>query len=356
MTTCPGPSDGPSIVVNAIEEAHRALVANPATPLPPSCVLAAYAQVTSVLPDSIDAHALAIATEVARRGSPDRDLLASQVVLYSRARRFAEASRSYDRLAAIDSQPAMPIVRLAVAAAYQRGDTASLLRLLGRAAARTDGSPAFRSELNVLRQVAALRSAIAEARGLIRQNPKYVAAYPSLIGNFGTLGASDSVASYVRRALAQGAPRATVTAAVDPLVNTMLRQAALYGSAYTWEAVVGAALRVDAAASTSSTKFLVAALIAQSAEPAIGEIDAIVGGRSWLPRATGGAASAEASRARASACARIAPLQSSLDVARAHLRDGGDRYTGGGVSQITGSLANEATRLEALQEVCSRTG
>src|SRR5882672_695687 len=41
MQTCPDPTDGPSILVNAIDEAHRALVANPNTPLPPVCLLAA---------------------------------------------------------------------------------------------------------------------------------------------------------------------------------------------------------------------------------------------------------------------------------------------------------------------------
>ena len=134
----------------------------------------------------------------------------------------------------------------------------------------------------MLRQVGELRAAINEARGLIRQNPKYVAAYPSLVGNFGTLGAADSVGAYLRRGMAQGAPRASLVPALDPLVNTVLRHASLYGSTYGWEGQIASAMRVDSVLSTASTKFLVAALIAQSAEKRIAEIGALVSGSSWV--------------------------------------------------------------------------
>jgi hypothetical protein len=352
MQTCPDPSDGPSIVVNAIEEAHRAFVATPSTPLPPACVLSAYARVPGMIPDSIDAHALTIAAELRRRGANERELLSSEIVLLARARRYAEVSRAYDRLVMLDSQPSIQSVRLASAAARQRGDTAALLRILTRAGSRPDASPAFRAELNVLRQVSALHAAINEARGLVRQNPKYVAAYPSLVGNFGTLGAADSVVAYVRRGTAQGAAHASLAPALDPLVNTMLRHASLYGSTYGWEGQIASAMRVDSVLSTASTKFLVAALIAQSAEKRIADIDALVSGASWLPGTMGDLAA----RTRTTGCERIAPFSATLDVAQARLRDGGDRYAGGGASQIASSLANEQNRLAALRETCARGG
>lgn len=352
MQTCPGPTDGPSIVVGAIEDAARALAADPATPLPPACVVSAYVRLPIALPDSIDAHARAIAAELRRRGAgtSQGELLSSEVLLLARTGRYAEASRTYDALVAVVPQPAMDVVRVAVAAAAQRGDNAAVLRILTANMARADAPPTMRSEANVLRQSAALRSAIDEARGLVRQNPKYLAAYPSLIGNFGTLGMADSVVAYIRRALAQGATRASLTSAVDPLVNTMLRQAALYGSAYGWPARIAAASRVDSALTSPSTRFLVAALIAQSIEPQVGEISAQVTGTSWLPasQARGGSAAPD----RAAGCARIAELLRSIELAEAKLRDGGSRYTGGGVSSITSGLAAERNRLTELRDRC----
>ena len=94
MRSCPDPSDGPSIVVNAIEEAHRAFVANAATRLPPVCVLGGV--FASAWRDSglIDAHALTIAAELGRRGASERELLSSEIVLFARARRYAEVSRA----------------------------------------------------------------------------------------------------------------------------------------------------------------------------------------------------------------------------------------------------------------------
>ena len=195
--------------------------------------------------------------------------------------------------------------------------------------------------------------AIAEARGLVRQNPKYVAGYPSLVGNFGTLGMADSAVTYIRRALANGATRASLTNAVDPLVNPMLRHAALYGSAYGWEAPIAAASRVDTTLSTSSTKFLVASLIVQAADPQITEIDAAVNGTSFGPRMLG-AAPTSSPGSRAAGCRRVAPLVASLTLAETRMREGGDRYSGGGASQVAAAISVERSRLTALQDVCAK--
>jgi hypothetical protein len=352
--TCPDPSDGPSIAVNAVEDAHRALVANPTTPLPPACVVAAFARISVSLPDSLDAHALALSTELGRRGAEPRDLLPSEIILLSRTRRYADASRAYDRLLAIDPQPPIEVVRLAIAAARQRRDTAALVRILSAAVDRPDASSAMRAELNVLRQVRDLVTAINEARGMLRQNPRYVAAYPSLVGNYGTLGMADSVVTYIRRALAQGVARASVASALEPFVNAMLRHASLYSSTYTygWDAEVSAAIRVDSALSTPSTKFLVASMIVQSVEPQVAQIGSMVSG-TRLPRATGASADDRA-RNHASGCERIASLMASAAGAESRLREGGDRYAGGGVSQLRSAVAAVRSRLTSLQEACGR--
>ena len=156
MQTCPDPSDGPSIVINAVDEAHRAFVANSNTPLPPVCVLAAFARIASPLPDSLDAGALALAGELRRRGSDQRELLATEIVLLARMRRYADVSAAYTRLVALDSQPAIEVSRLAITAAHQRSDTAMLIRILARTATRPGAGPSMTAELNVLRQVSAL--------------------------------------------------------------------------------------------------------------------------------------------------------------------------------------------------------
>jgi hypothetical protein len=329
------------------------MTANPGGPVAPGCLLSAFGKLTVSIPDSLNAHAVVIAAELDRRGTASKDLLESEVVLFSRARRFAEASRAYDKLIAIDKQPAMNLVALAATAARQRGDTAALTRIMSAAAGRADASPAYRAESNVLRQVGALKGAIMEARGLIRQNPKYVAAYPSLVGNFGTLGMTDSVVSYVRRALAQGATRAAIGPAIDPLVTVMLRHATLYGSAYRWDAEVAAAMRVDSALSTPSTKFLIAALVAQSAERQIAEISPMINGSSLAARNTGAGAN-DAAQGRAAGCARVAPVLAQIDVAEAKLSSGGDKYTGGGVQMIVSGLAAERERLVALRDFCGK--
>lgn len=352
MQTCPDPTDGPSIVIDAVDQAHRAFVANPTTPLPPVCVLAAFARIASPVPDSLNAGALALAGEWRRRGSNQRELLATEVVLLAHMRRWADVSTAYDRLVALDSQPPIDVSRLAIAAAHQRADTARLVRLLARNASRPGAGSPMATELNVLRQVGALRSAIAEARGLVRQNPKYLGGYPSLVGNFGTLGLSDSVAVYVRRALAQGASRATLSPALENFVNTVLRHAALYGSTYGWDAQIAAAARVDSALTSPSTKFLVASLMVQSTEPAIAEISPLLSGTALSARPGDAAATAQAAQRRTAACQRIAPLSQRLSVAQAYLRGGGDAYAPGAVAQLTAGLAAGQSALVTLQGQC----
>lgn len=352
--TCPGPTDGPSIIVQAVEDAHRAMVANPTGPVPPVCLVTAFAHIQTAMPDSLEQHAIAIAAELDKRGTNRKELLASEIALLARAHRYPEVSRAYDRLVAIDPRPSTDVLRIAIVAAYQRADSASLLRLLNTAAARPDAPPALKSEQNVMRQVAALKSAINESRGLIRQNAKYVQAYPSLVGNFGTMGATDSVVAYIARGLRQGTSRGALAPALDLFVNAMLRHAAVYGSSYGWDAQIAAAARVDSALSTSSTKFLVASLIVQGTEPLVGELTAQITGSSLAPRSTGGAEATDAAQQRGMGCQRVTRALSSLDVASAKLHAGGDRYTGGGVAQIAAGIGAERERLSALQDVCTR--
>src|SRR5262245_46751479 len=88
MTTCPSASDGASILVNAVEDAHRALTLNASTPLPPPCLLAAFARLNGPVPDSVETHAIAIASALASRGGGQRDLHESEVLLYARAHRY----------------------------------------------------------------------------------------------------------------------------------------------------------------------------------------------------------------------------------------------------------------------------
>src|SRR4051812_37576360 len=73
--TCPDPTDGPSIVVQAVEDAHRAMAANPTGAVPPVCLVTAFARIQTVVPDSLDQHAIAIAAELDRRGTDRRELL-----------------------------------------------------------------------------------------------------------------------------------------------------------------------------------------------------------------------------------------------------------------------------------------
>lgn len=352
--SCPDPTDGPSIVVNAIDEAHRAFVANPATPLPPACVLATFARLPGRGTDSVNDRALALAAESRRRGPEQRDLLAADVLLLARARRYADASRTYDRLVALDSQPALDVSRVAIAAAHQRADTAALLRILAHTMSRPDAGSSMRAEYNVVRQTSQLWAALNEARGLVRQNPKYLMAYPSIVGNFGTLGLADSVNVSIRRALAQGAPRASVAPSVENLVSAMLRHATLYGSTYGWDAQVAAAARVDSALSAPSTKFLVADLTLHSAEQRVAEISTLVGAPGLLPPPNS-ASREQMQRNRASGCQRIAAVTTSLSTAEARMRDGGDRFPGDGPAQVRSGLSAAREKLASLQALCARS-
>jgi hypothetical protein len=347
---CPGPSDGPSIVVTAVEDARRSLAANPSGPVPPACVVGAFARIDGYLPDTLVQQGAALAAEIGRRGTRSREVLAAQVLLAARTHRYSEVLTLYDRLAAVDPQPPTDVPRAAIGAAHQQHDTARLARLLATAEQRPDAPPGVAMELRVLRQQSALLSAIDEARALVRQNPKYLAGYPSLVANFGTLGTADSVTSYLRRALAAGVQRSSLAADLDPFVNTMLRGAALYGRSWSWNGAIASASRVDAEVSTPSTKFLVASLIVQSVEPQMGEVATLVNGASWLPHVPGTDTSVD----RAAGCRRIAPLLASLDVAETKLRDGGDHYAGGGASQLHSALSTERRQLGELQTTCQR--
>ena len=346
---CPGSSDGPSIVANDIDEAHRVWKSNPSTPLPPACVFTALAAVANSVTDSTHARALSLAAEARRRGPEAPELLAAEVVLLARVRRFTELSHAYDRLVALDSQPALPLTRLAIAAARQRGDTVTLLRILSRTVKRPDADAAMRTEYNVIRQAGQLWAAINEARGLLRQNPRYVAAYPSLVGNFGTLGLADSVVATARRAFAAGATRAAILPSVELLVSAMLRHAALYGSTYGWDSAIGSATRADSAFSTPSTKFVTAALIVYAADGRSIEIGAMVGTPAMSPAIDAGTAPQ-----RATGCRGITIVAVSLDLAERRLNEGGDKYQGGG--QVRAGLSAAREKLSSLQSICSRGG
>jgi hypothetical protein len=342
--TCPDPSEGPSVVANNVNEAYRAWTSNPSIQLPLACVFTALARVANGVTDSVNSRGLTLVGEVRKRGPEPRELLAAEVLLFARGRRYAEASRAYDRLVMVDSQPASEVLRVAAAAARQRGDTSSLLRILARAVARQDASPMMRTEYNVVRQAGQLWSAINEARGLVRQNPRYVAAYPSLVGNFGTLGLADSVIATSRWALAAGATRATILPSVETLVSAMLRHAALYGSTYGWDQVIATAARVDSAFAAPSTRFLTAALIVYAAEARSTEIAAMVSNPT----------SDAASEQRAAGCRRVQTVSASLDLAERRLREGGDQYSGAG--QVRSGLSAAREKLASLSGLCSRAG
>jgi hypothetical protein len=341
--TCPDPTDGPSIVANDISEAYRAWTSNSSTQLPPACVFTALGRVRNSVTDSTIGRALTLVAELRRRGSEPRDLLAGEVVLLARGRRFAEVLRAYERLVAVDSQPSSDVLHVTMAAARQRGDTALLVRVLSRAIARPDASAAMRTEYNVIRQANQLWAAINEARGLVRQNPRYFAAYPSLVGNFGTLGLADSVIATSRRALAAGAARNTILPSIETLVGAMLRHATLYGSTYGWDPVIATAMRVDSAFSAPSTKFMTVALIVYAAEARSTEIGAMV---------SAPATDAAAAQQRATGCGRIPSVSSSLDLAERRLREGGDQHAGAG--QVRSGLSAARQRLTSLSEICSR--
>jgi hypothetical protein len=204
----------------------------------------------------------------------------------------------------------------------------------------------MRTEYNVIRQTSQLWGAINEARGLVRQNPRYFAAYPSLVGNFGTLGLADSVIATFRRALAAGAARSAVVPSVETLVGAMVRHATLYGSTYSWDSAIATAMRVDSAVSAPSTKFLTAAMIIYAAEARSTAIGALAG----APAPANDVASAQQ---RTSGCRQIPTVSASLDLAERRLREAGDQYSG--VGQLRSALDAARKKLAALNEACSRT-
>lgn len=335
---CPGPADGPSIVVGAIESAHRALTTNPAAALPPACVVTALAHLQTSIADSTREHALTVAGELGRRGPAHPDLVASEVMLLSRLERHADVSRAYDRLIALDSAPSMDIVRLALGAARQRGDTATLTRVLNRAATRSGAPVAMRTEQSVLRSVPALWSAVNQAKGFLRQNPRMAVQYPSIVANFGTLALPDSVAAYARQGLANGATRASLTPSIESFVTTVQRHASLYASTYEWDRVITGVMRVDSALSTPSTKFLLASLSVQSVGPVVDAAGVQLSGES----------------SRVAGCRRLLGASSRLDAAEMHLSAGGDRHTASAVSALRGAMTSARSRIVALREPCGR--
>lgn len=353
MRRCPDESDGPSIVANAIEDAHRAVSRDPSAQLPPACVVTAFARMPQVVPESLDTHALALATELERRGADARELIAGEMAIRARRRQFTELWSAYVRLTAVDSQPAIDVLRLAASAARARGDSASLMAILAKGSARADATTTMRNEYAVLQRVSALATAINQARGFIRQNPKYVAAYPSLVANFGTLGLADSVAAYTRRGLTNGATPAALTPVLESLVNTLLRHASLYSSVFDWNAAIAGAERVDAALPSAATKFLIASLIVKSAGPRIAEADALVNGLSWWPSREAGSAAPGAAATRADGCARAGALNAALDVAQRSLGQGGDRFPNGG-PELVAPYATARGLVESIIAVCGK--
>ena len=335
--TCPDSSDGASIIVDAIESAHRALVASPSTPLPPACVVVAFAQIETPVADSTSEHGLSIATELGKRGPATAELIASEVTLLSRLDRHADVVRAYDRLIVVDAAPSMNVVRLALGAAHKRADTATLLRVISKAAARRDAPMAVRMEHDVLRSIGRLWTAVNQAQGFIRQNPRNATMYPSIVANFGTLALPDSVAAYARQGIAQGVTRAALTPSIESFVGTMQRHASLYGSTYDWDRAIVGVARVDSAFTTPSTKFLVASFLVQSAGPAV----AVAG------------VDVKADAGRADACRRLTRAASMLDVAETQLRSGGDRHTPSAVSSLRGAMTATRGRIEASRGPCA---
>jgi hypothetical protein len=352
-TTCPSPTDGPSIVVSAVEESYRAFRANPTGAIPPACVLTAFAKLNTSLPDSMVGHAVSLAEEATRREPKAMERLTTETVLLARAARHGDALRAYNRVVAEDSARVTPeLHRIGIRAAHRVADTASLLRALTRASRDPGASPSFNMEQRIITSVRALLTAIESGRGLLRQNPNYVAAFPSLIINFGQLGNSDSVMAYARRALAARAEPTSITGAMDAIVATMLRHATLYGPVESWETLVRKGMRVDSTLSTPSTKLLVSALITYAADAQVAEIAALVGGKVVGPMVGDAESRARAAADRDVGCRRIPSLKALLDVAEARLRDGGSRYPGPTVPAIVTGLSQARNSIVDLQLQC----
>ena len=348
---CPGPSDGPSMIATAIEDTHRALAANSSTKLPPACVVLAFARIHGLVPASLDEHALGVAAALERRGTDMRDVLAGEVIIFARTRNFAELFRAYDRLVLVDTQVPIDVVRLAAAAARARGDSATLLAIIARAAARSDAPSTVRNEDAVLKQTARLAAAINQVRGLIRQDAKYVAGYQSVVANFGTLGQADSVAVYVRRGLTQGVTRASLTPSIVSLVNAMLRHASLYASTLDWDAAITGAMRVDSALPSPATKYLIASLNVQAAIPRLASAKGLVSGPTLGSPGQIGTSGPPSTRAEG--CARLPTISASLGAADAAMDQGGSGYPTG-VSGLYAGLSTARQLLAELDAVCRR--
>jgi hypothetical protein len=336
--TCPAPDDGPTIVVEAIESAHRAIAANPATMPPPVCLVAAVAQLQTPIADSTREHALSVAAAIGRRGNAQAELLVSEMMLLSGLERHADVSRTYDRLLAVDSAPSFEIVRIALGAAHARADTATLARIVAKTASRSGAPAAFRTESDVLRNVGRLWTAVNQAGDILRQYPRTVNQYPSIVANFATLALPDSVAAYARRGVANGATRAALMSSIESFASTMQRHAWLYGSAYNWDRALTGAMRVDSALSIPSTKFLMASFAVQSVSPAVAD-------------ASGDVDSNDAAR-RATACQALTRASSTLEAADAHLRAAGNRPTADAVNSLDAALRATRNRVTELRARC----
>jgi hypothetical protein len=345
---CPDASDGPSVIATAIEYTYRELQSDASAKLPPGCVVLGFARIAGPVPDSLVAHALVVGTAHERRASDVRDARIGEIALFARTKRFTELSSAYDRLSSVDTQPPYDVVRFAAAAARSRGDSGALLRIVTKAGARSDAPGSLRNEANVLRQITPLLAAINQARGLIRQNPKYTAGYPSIVANFGTLGQADSVVAYVSRGLAQGATRSALSASVESFVNAVQRHATLYAMTFDWDAAITHAMRVDSVLPSSATKYLVASLRVQSAGPRISRAEELVNGVSWWPP---GRDAATAPSTRGEGCAQLAPIDASLGVAQSAMTAGGDGYATG-AAELRGALFSARAAVARLREVC----
>jgi hypothetical protein len=340
-------------VVGAVEESYRAWRANPTGAIPPGCILTAFAKVTAPLPDSTVGHAISLAEEATRREPKALERLSTETILLARAARHSDALRAYNRAVAEDStRVAMELHRIGIKAAHRVADTASLLRALTRAARDPGASTSFSTERQIITRVPGLLDAIVTGRGFLRQNPNYVAAFPSIIINFGQLGNADSVMLYVRRALAARAEPTAIAPGMDAIVATVLRHATLYGPVDGWDNLVKKGMRIDSTLSTPSTKLMMAALITYAADAQVADIDALVSGKVAAPMATDAESRARAAADRATGCSRIPSVKASLDVAEAKLRDGGSRYPGPTVPAIVAGLSQARNSIVDLQLKC----
>jgi len=128
----------------------------------------------------------------------------------------------------------------------------------------------------------------------------------------------------------------------------MLRHATLYGSTEDWDATIVRATRVDSVLSSPSTKFLLAVLTVHAADARSADIAAMVPALGMSRTSD-----AAADRRRLEGCQRLPAATSLLDLAERRLREGGDRYAGGGVAQVRAALDATRSKLATLQTRCS---